>query len=234
MKWIPDNTGRFAQRPYYEQSELDSTGEAIICNFLQSKYGKVRYPISTEDLTILIEQDTDDLDLYADLSGYGKDVEGVTEFLPGRKPEVLIARELSEQSWRENRLRTSLTHEYGHVKFHNNLWAHFQPSLFSDTTNKNPICKRETILGAGKVDWLEWQAGYVSGAFLMPITPLKSTVQEIYRKSEIQVVAAVTSPEGRQLIYEVVNQFQVSEEAAKVRMLQLNYLTENQAANPLW
>jgi Zn-dependent peptidase ImmA (M78 family) len=233
MKWIRDNTSRFAQRPYYEQEELDNICEAVIQNFLQLRYGKVCYPIDTDDLTILIEQDTSDLDLYADLSSYGDDIEGVTEFLPDKKPQVLIAKELSEQDWRENRLRTSLTHEYGHVKLHSALWAHGQLSLFSNN-NKNPICKREQILGANKVDWLEWQAGYASGAFLMPITPLKTLTQEIYRKTNPLTVALVSSSVGRKLIQEVMSQFQVSEEAAKVRLLKLGYVTENQSGIPLW
>ncbi len=56
-------------------------------------------------------------------------MEGVTDFCPGEKPTVRIAHQLSEEPRRENRLRTTLTHEYGHVKFHAFLWAVQQPGV---------------------------------------------------------------------------------------------------------
>lgn len=125
MKMIRDTTGRFKQRPHFEQADLDRDCERIVVEFLQQRYGEVKYPISTEDLTALIEKDADDLDHYADLSNYGDGVEGVTLFQPGGKPKVKIAASLSEGN-RENRLRTTLTHEFGHVRFHSYL---FDPAL---------------------------------------------------------------------------------------------------------
>jgi hypothetical protein len=110
-------TNAFGRRPHYKPEELDRECEAIINGFLKGLYGEARYPVKTDDLTKLIERDAETLDLYADLSGYGMDVEAVTEFNPGRKPRVFIAAALSEPS-KENRLRTTLTHEYGHVHFH--------------------------------------------------------------------------------------------------------------------
>ncbi|MDP6632124.1 MAG: hypothetical protein QGI51_01295, partial [Dehalococcoidales bacterium] len=68
------------------------------------------------------EQDTSGLDLYADLSGAGIDVDGLTDFFLDKKPVVEIARDLSLESRRRNRLRTTLAHEYGHVKFYSFLW----------------------------------------------------------------------------------------------------------------
>jgi hypothetical protein len=56
--------------------------------------------VPTEALTILIERDAADLDLYADLSGEGADVQGVTELAAGARPSVKIARELTLQRWR--------------------------------------------------------------------------------------------------------------------------------------
>ena len=67
--------------------------------------------MSTEDLTILIESETSDLDQYADLTSEGDDVEGVTFFFSDRKPIVKIAEELAATGFREHRLRTTLAHE---------------------------------------------------------------------------------------------------------------------------
>ncbi len=110
----------------------------------------------------LIERDAEDLDVYADLSIYGPDVEGVTEFKPGRKPAVKIASVLTEDERRENRLRTTLTHEWGHVHFHAYLWEVDPPpaDLLRQQPNRDKvICKRDSMLDAAQTDWMEWQAG---------------------------------------------------------------------------
>ncbi|MBF6560343.1 MAG: hypothetical protein IVW56_08650, partial [Candidatus Binataceae bacterium] len=66
-------------------------------------------------VTMLIERDAADLDLATNLSDDIHEVFGFTQFERGQKPVVKIARELWEQRHRNNRLRTTLTHEYGHV-----------------------------------------------------------------------------------------------------------------------
>jgi len=178
VQYVPDKTGRFSRRPHYKPDELDRECENAITSFLRSR-GEVRFPISTEDLTRLIERDTDDLDLYADLSEYGSDVEGVTEFTPSRKPTVRISERLSGDTRYSNRLRTTLTHEYGHVKFHGYLWETEPPQkdlLRSNPNANKQVCKRDDILNASQYDWMEWQAGYVCGAILMPVTHVRRVV----------------------------------------------------------
>jgi Zn-dependent peptidase ImmA (M78 family) len=226
MKWISDNTGRFPHRPFYEDGEIDYECETIITKFLLGKNNTVSYPISTNDLTILLEQKTGSLDLYADLSDYGTEVEGVTRFFANKKPEVLISRDLSEQANRENRYRTTLTHEYGHVHLHGFLLSGGQERLFRTDTQEVNHCRRENILNATKTDWMEWQAGYASGALLMPITPLKELMGAFYHAKQSLAVASVSSPDGRELIRKVMEAFQVSEDAARVRLLKLNFLVE--------
>jgi hypothetical protein len=122
MKWVADSTGRFRWRPYYSREELDNECEQIVSSFLREKYGVVSFPISTDDLSIMVERDTSDLDLYADLGGEAEDVEGVTDFFACKKPSVKISKALSENYLKSHRLRATLAHEYGHVKFHHFLW----------------------------------------------------------------------------------------------------------------
>jgi hypothetical protein len=235
VRYIPDNTGRFPERPFYEIDELNGLCEAIVSNFLTDHYGEVKYPITTDDLTILIEQHVSDLDQWADLSGKGDDVEGVTEFLVNNKPRVLISKVMQSES-RENRLRTTFTHELGHVILHDKLWMRYQPTLFEqDAAMPEPLphCKRDTIIGATQVDWLEWQAGFASGAFLMPITPLLAIVRTIYNKSDSITTPTVHSSTGQHLIRWVQEQFQVSYDAARVRLLQLDHLTESSSPSLL-
>ncbi len=122
MKWVIDTSGRFQYRPYYEAAELDAECERMVAAFLEVKYGTRRFPISTDDLTVMVEQDTSELDLYADLSREGEDVEGLTDFFARKKPAVRISHQLSISADRNQRLRTTLAHEYGHVRFHKFLW----------------------------------------------------------------------------------------------------------------
>lgn len=86
VRYVRDSTGRFSERPHYEPKELDRACESVVSNYLMGRYGKAEFPLSTNDLAQVIEREADDLDLFADLSTYGTDVEGVTEFHPGAKP----------------------------------------------------------------------------------------------------------------------------------------------------
>ena len=176
VKYVPDRTGRFSQRPHYEPKELDRECENIIAGFLKERHGAAKYPVSTDDLTVLIERDTESLDQFADLSSYGCNVEGLTHFQSGRKPRVRISASLSGDENRQNRLRTTLAHEYGHVRFHAYLWDLEPPG--ADLLKSNPnasmqICYRDNILDAAQTDWMEWQAGYVCGALLMPASKVR-------------------------------------------------------------
>ena len=237
VKYVPDKTGRFSQRPYYEPEDLDRECEMIIISFLKERYGVAEFPVSTSDLTRLVERDADDLDLYADLSGYGPDVEGLTEFFPGRKPKVKISSELSQDDRRENRLRTTLTHEYGHVQFHAYLWELEPPrrGLFKNTaTGNRQICKRDNILDAAQSDWMEWQAGYTCGALLMPLSSVRRLVGAYQESHGLYGVIGTNDSHGRSLIEAVQSGFQVSSDAARVRLTKLRILGESGAGASLF
>jgi hypothetical protein len=231
MKWVPDRTGHFARRPHYLPEDLDAECERIIRSFLQEKYGKVEFPVKTDDLTVLLEQKAD-LDSYADLSEEEGDVEGVTEFTPGKRPVVRIASPLQAPHL-ENRLRTTLTHEYGHVHFHQFMFeVEARPGLLFDDghhqaqaqTNK---CKRDNIVNAAESDWMEWQAGYVCGAILIPAGPLIEAVQAFRARNALPLTnLALGSDAGQQLIETVAATFQTSKDAARVRLLKKRILID--------
>lgn len=227
MKWLPDPTGRFPQRPYYEGEELDRECEGLVAAFLKREHGTVVYPIATNDLAILIEREAASLNLYSDLSAEGEGVEGMTEFFRRGMPEVHVAGSLSEPG-REHRLRTTLTHEFGHVKFHGFLWTFETQQLprGSEKVAPSPRCHRDTIIGARQADWLEWQAGYASGALLIPLSALRRTVREARKEAAVFGDVAVGSPAGQQIIRKVQQGYQVSADAARVRLLQRGFLTE--------
>jgi hypothetical protein len=227
--YVPDKTGRFAQRPHYKPSELDRECENVISTFLRTRYADARFPVSTDDLTRLIERDTEDLDLYADLTEFGPDVEGVTEFTPGKKPLVKISGKLSGDERYKNRLRTTLTHEYGHVRFHGYLWEIEPPQkdfLKAHPNANKQICKRDDILNADQYDWMEWQAGYICGAILMPVTQVTRMATAYQEKHGIFGAVLHSSQHGHALIEEVKKGFEVSADAARVRLTKLNVLSD--------
>lgn len=228
MKWVRDRTGRFVLRPHYEPAELEAECERVIREFLTRRRGAPSFPVLTDDLIALLEQRTDDLDLYADLSGEGESVEGMTVF-EGGKPSVSISRDLSEDARRSNRLRTTLTHEFGHVHFHSCLFVGAdQPTLFDDEAPgviAPPLaaCHRETIIEAKPTDWMEWQAGYVCGAILMPESELLAPVRAM-RSAEQPGPPTVQSAAGISLVTDVARAFQTSLDAARVRLTRLGHL----------
>lgn len=227
MRYVPDKTGRFSQRPHYKPDELDRECENIVAGFLKERYGVIKYPLSTDDLTVLIERDTESLDQYADLSAYGRDVEGLTHFQPGRKPRVKISNRLAEDEQRQNRLRTTLAHEYGHVRFHAYLWELEPPA--PDLLRRNPkasmqICYRDNILDAAQTDWMEWQAGYVCGALLMPATSVRQLITPYLESQGLFGVVGQREPHGLALIEKVKSAFEVSADAARIRLIKLGIL----------
>jgi hypothetical protein len=236
MIWVADKTGRFAQRPHYTEQELDIECDKIVSAFLRKRHGDVSFPISTDDLTCLIEEKAD-FDSYADLTAEGDDVEGVTEFRSGRRPIVRISSALAEAVNRENRLRTTLTHEYGHVHFHRFLFEELsRPSQLFASPAPAPVnrCHRPNIEHALRTDWLEWQAGHCSGALLMPLTALLEGVRLFSsRRGCGGRELGAHSRDGIALIEHVSKAFQVSEQAARVRLLKRGILQEGNQAGRL-
>jgi IrrE N-terminal-like domain len=229
MQWVRDRTGRFPERPYYQPAELDAECERLITEFLSARHRTVAFPVVTDDLSVLVEQAGAALDMYADLSVYGGDIDGFTDFVPGRDPLVRISRRLSENPRYENRLRTTLTHEFGHVRFHSLLWEARWAlgDLFAGGRQVAHLCRREMIAGAPAIDWAEWQAGYVSGALLMPASYLHGVVRGFLEREQLfQGPFPVNSRAGQLLVGEVTAAFAVSKDAARVRLLRHGVLTE--------
>lgn len=224
MRWTRDLTGRFSRRPYYEPHELDSACDHIVTKFLVDKYGEVRYPISTDDLTIMLEKEVVDLDLYYDFQN-DETVEGVTEFDPQGAARVKISRRISEIPHMVNRFRTTLTHELFHVRFHGILFVPF--AGLATSGEHKAVCKRQFMVNGSKSDWMEWQAAYGCGAILMPISALKTEIRTFFLERAIPQGARLhtSSSAGHALIVKVMAKFKVSYQAATIRLMQHNALT---------
>jgi Zn-dependent peptidase ImmA (M78 family) len=227
VRMVRDTLHGFRERPHYEAVELENMFEKIVADYLKKKHGKAEFPFKTDDITTLIERDVSDLDQYADLSKYGPGVEGVTEFFRTGKPRVLIAESAHRY---ENRLRTTLTHEYGHVVLHSYLFGIGERTLnVSVNQSSNAIYST-----ARKVDWMEWQAGFASGVCLMPKSYVHSTVGPIRDRWGAYGVVDPQSEAGQQIIRAVVERFQVSRDAATVRLRILGLLAAEATTRSLF
>lgn len=222
MRWVRDLSGRFPKRPHYDVDELDRACADLIRELQLTR--SPGYPVTTDDLAVLIEQRAEDLDLYADLTEEGADVEAVTDFVPGERPRVRINHKLSEDPRRAHRLRTTLAHELGHVVFHNFIWWFDQGTLDAATAAAlSPRCHRRRLPSAGSTDWMEWQANYAAGALLMPI----EAIAEFW---PAESAVWVRSYAARRRISHTQHTFDVSAQAASVRLLQLGRLTRRPTA----
>jgi hypothetical protein len=200
MKLIPDGTGRFPEHPHYETDELEEECERLITSFLERRYGQIVIPVPTDALRVLIEGEAAKL-LYADLSHEGEEVHGITEFFPGRKPLVTIARELSTQPW------------------HAPLYDRYcRPG------ERHKCARSQLLPRRGQPDWMEWQAGYVSGALLMPRSRVRLLVEALRRELAMELPLAVEASDGQILVGRVSELFDVSRDAAEFRLLQLGHL----------
>lgn len=229
MRLVPDRTARFTERPYFEDGELDTECDDIVTQFLTKKYGEVKLPLSTEDLKCLIEKEAD-LDTYATL---GEGEEGKTDFRK-KKPDISISESLSNEPQYENRLRTTLAHEYGHAHFHGPFYekkkamskAQATFDFFEDEPDLVLVSYRADTPKRQDTDWLEWQAGYISGALLMPISDLKPRAIRFLEQQKLSGAAVLGHPVTQVLIEKVAKWYQVSADAARVRLQQLNLIKE--------
>lgn len=238
VKMIRDPSGRFAERPYFASGELDRACEVIVRRFHRKRGEDDRVNLTTDEISILIEGEDADLDSSVDLTPYGHDVEGVSIFHPNGSAEVKISSRLADNTRMENRLRTTLAHEFGHLHFHRHLWAmkFATQDLFtsSKVTDNAAICKRDQILNARQADWMEWQAGYISGAILMPVSAITSIVAKYRADQNLMGSISPISSHALQLSEEVRAAFQVSEDAASVRMQVLGLLEGTGSATTLF
>lgn len=224
VRLCPDNKGRFYKRPFYKAEELDAECEKLLADFRRDTGRNSDVAIDTDDLTVMIERHVRDLDVYADLSEDGPEVEGVTLFAAQRKPDVAIAERLTSDDRRSNRFRTTLAHELGHVVLHDPLYQEKLATgdLFAAVTEERLICKRDTMVDAPMTDWMEWQACYFSGALLMP----RRAMIDLGKEHGDGITGAPRSGTDRaaNLVAATMDRFIVSQDAARVRLSVLGLL----------
>jgi Zn-dependent peptidase ImmA (M78 family) len=222
MKYLRDPLGRPIRRLYLRTELLDKRCEGIIREFMNRRSGGFRLPIPTEELERLIEERADFLDTYADLPA---GIHGKTSLFYDQKPEVRIAERI-QRGASDHLVRTTMCHEFGHVWLHGPLWR--EAGLVKRGT-PGPIwtCNRDALIQASQKDWMEWQAGWVSGGILMPATILRAWAAELAAGANVKLPFPVMSRESGKLIYLVAKRCDVSQLAARVRLVKLGLLVES-------
>ena len=134
----------------------------------------------------------------------------------------------------KNRLRTTLSHEFGHVHFHTPLWEAeaSQPDLPVQNPSANrQLCKRGSISSSAQTDW-DGVAGRLrlrsSHNACVPCSCLVGLYKEKYG---LFGPVGYASKHGQALISVVQTTYQVSVDAARTRLSKLDVLGETDA-NP--
>jgi hypothetical protein len=176
------------------------------------------------------------LDQHADLAA---DILGLTEFFPGRPPRVAINRDLTGSAIDEDesapgllgRWRATLAHEASHVVIHRPLFEldTDQPSLFGSgealvqESRRLMRCEKRSVLyRSTAADWREIQANQGMAALLMPRPVFLAVVKGLEGGKNRQVSPG--SVETRQLVEELALRFEVSRQAAEIRLTTLGVL----------
>jgi hypothetical protein len=113
--------------------------------------------------------------------------------------------------------------EYGHLLLHARLYEHFRGQI----GNPAPLrCYSRTVEGNidRLTDWMEWQAGYFCGALLMPKRRVDLLAGAFAQEHGGAVPLKRDSIDGGRLIERVTDLFDVSRDAARVRLLKLGHL----------
>jgi len=90
------------------------------------------------------------------------------------------------------------------------------------------------MMDAPLFDWMEWQAGYVCGAILMPAGSVRNLVSDYRKEHSMNASIAEESEAGQGLISGVAGACDVSKDAARVRLLKLHHMVAGKTAGALY
>ena len=172
------------------------------------------------------------LDLYAHLE---PDVLGMTDFIRDRKPLVSISASLTSEAEEpdiapglQGRWRATMAHEAAHVILHR-MFVEVpfgQQDLFETNCGARRsllrCLKRDVAFGRGGNDWKEVQANLGMAALLMPAGVFTDVVRVVAGASNakklLDHIPTMDSLEYRGFVVELSRRFQVSQQAAGIRL----------------
>jgi hypothetical protein len=73
-------------------------------------------------------------------------------------------------------------------------------------------------------DWMEWQAGYICGALLMPKRRVDLLAAAFAKECDLSMPVKADTIDAQALAMRLTDLFDVSRDAARVRLLKLGHL----------
>lgn len=229
--------------PILSASELENIGDALIKDFCPEVISKPQ-EVDIEAFSELYMGFKQDFQ-YLSHCGFimGMMVYDDTDFIPVYNPQkneaeyvhadkgtVIIDSMLLEKN-QEHRYRFTLAHEAaGHGVLHSSLLKSKENNSVSGSNEHNWLqCTNKTVQ-AGKavagekssIDWMEWQANSLASAVLMPRLSIRNVLKncDIYEMNDPDYACCI--------ILHVAQLFNVSEQAALIRLQKLGYITSEQ------
>ena len=176
------------------------------------------------------------LDQHANLE---KEVLGVTTFLIGQQPKVEINHDLTDaiDNGEENvstlgRWRATLAHESAHIVLHRPLFqiSEMQGDFFSEVSSLSSkevmikCFKKNVGFSRRQVDWREYQANQGMAAILMPQGLVKELAKNKLGMNHDKFLED-HSREAISLLESISDLFQVSRQAAEIRLKDVGIIT---------
>lgn len=233
MKTYRSKSGPFAEKPFYELSDIESMciDELQKANLFPSSPSPIRIDRFIEKRFVSPTYQV----LPDGLLGF-------TRFGKMGVEEIVVSQSLDDEGTKpaERRLRTTLAHEGGHGLLHAHLFALgavpnslFDGQLASDTPKI--MCRDGGVTGVGDAPsrkppyrWWEYQANQAMGALLLPrplVTKALETMVETRGMLGVQVLPSATRDGAIRLIADTFN---VNPVVARIRLEVLYPLSAEQ------
>lgn len=149
----------------------------------------------------------------------------------------LLAEEADSSVVARRRLRSTLAHEAAHIAFHGVLHPlHQGPGLFPDLAEPTAVmCRLESIEGArDETPWWEFQANRGMASLLLPRDLVRDHLTAVLdRRGLGDTRAALAAKQGKAVIDELAEVFDVSFEMTFYRLQALRFLPMNDSQGNL-
>lgn len=229
--------------PVLSANDLEKFGDALISDFCPEVISKPQAVDikAFSELYMGFKQDFQ----YLSHSGFimGMMVYDDTDFIPVYNPQkneaeyihadkdtVIIDSMLLEKN-QEHRYRFTLAHEAaGHGVLHRSLFEKRNDNVVSlgsahnwlQCTNKTVQAEKSAAGKKSSIDWMEWQANSLASAVLMPRLSVGNALKKIdtFKFCDLEFACCAVSY--------ITQVFNVSEQAALIRLQKLGYITSEQ------
>ena len=121
-------------------------------------------------------------------------------------------------------MNNTIIHECVHWYLHKKFFE--LEKLYNDEARFIRCQVREDVKSEVKrspLDWMEWQANALAPRILMPKTQTRQKVEELIEKNKRVLKSDDVATLMESVVYELSEFFEVSKQAAKIRMLDLGY-----------